>query len=58
MLRVIGFLLLAYNVLRLRRLPVWRSQIGAAVAIRVFPHSVATAVTKEAVPEGPKERSD
>jgi len=49
---------MASNGGRLRRLLVWRSQIGAVVANQFFLQSVATAVTKEAVPEGPKERSD
>ena len=42
------------NGLHLRRFPVWRSQIGALFAFLSF----ANNVTKEAVPEGPKERSD
>lgn len=50
---------MAANGLHLRRHPVRRSRIGAAVAIRVFSHSLATAVTKGAVPEGPSdERSE
>ena len=48
----------SHNGLRLRRLPVRHSRIGAAVAIHFFLHSVATDVTKEAVPEGPKKHCD
>jgi hypothetical protein len=49
----------ASNGLHLRRHPVRRSRIGAAVAIQVFLQSVATDVTKDAVPEGPSdERSE
>ena len=44
-----------HNGLHLRRHPVRRSRIGAAVAIQVFSHSLATDVTKDAVPEGPRE---
>ena len=50
---------LACNGKHLRRHPVRRSRIGAAVAIQVFLHSAATDVTKDGVPEGPSdERSE
>lgn len=51
--------LLAANGKHLRRHPVRRSRIGAAVAIQFFLHSPATDVTKDAVLEGPRdERSE